>query len=65
MDEAELIERLRADLVAAGYTASAVSAVWGPAAEAALARGTLLPAVRASSGARTPAALLARLFMLG
>ena len=67
--DAEGIAALRDDLLSAGFTASALAGVWGPAAEAALLRGVRLPAVRAladpSSRAAGAVADLAALFVLG
>ena len=56
---------LRSDLTAAGYTADAVRALWGPLADQAVGHGLIGPAV-AALGARTdPLAVVARLLFLG
>lgn len=67
--DAELTARLRADLLAAGYTVDRLRQLWGDEADAALARGDRVPAVRAlhtAPGAepQSRAAILARLFLL-
>jgi methylase of polypeptide subunit release factors len=67
----DLVSALRADLGAAGFTVSGLSALWGPDADAALHRNQRVPAVRAlralrrTLGRSTPAATLAELFVLG
>ncbi|MCU1571084.1 MAG: SAM-dependent methyltransferase [Naasia sp.] len=64
----ELAGALRADLTAAGYTASALPGLWGPAPDAALRRGSTVAAARAldaGSGRGTALAALAALFVLG
>ncbi|GIG29825.1 DUF7059 domain-containing protein [Cellulomonas marina] len=66
------VERLRADLTAAGYTVDGVEELLGPVASAALHRGEAVPALRATAGldgtgvtrAGGPAALV-RAFLLG
>ncbi|MBX9473011.1 DUF7059 domain-containing protein [Microcella sp.] len=64
--DAALVTRLRADLLAAHYTVDRLRQLWGDDADAALARGDRVPAVRALNGvAPSPAATLARLFVLG
>ncbi len=64
--DAALADRLRADLHAARYTVDRLRSLWGDAADAALARGDRVPARRALAQAEAePAALLARLFLLG
>jgi methylase of polypeptide subunit release factors len=71
MDDELLIELLRDDLVAARYRVDVVEGLWGPSAAAALHRGRTQPATRALDAARAsgvaqpPAAVLARLFLLG
>jgi methylase of polypeptide subunit release factors len=60
-----LIERLRADLVAARFTVDSLGALWGNEADAALERGNRLPAVRALADDRSALATLATLFVLG
>lgn len=62
----ELLDRLRADLRAAGYSLSGVAALWGSAAEASRARGVFAPALR-NIGDLAPNALsvLGRVFLLG
>ncbi|GAA4969640.1 DUF7059 domain-containing protein [Kineococcus glutinatus] len=62
---AQLIGRLRADLVAAEYTVERVEAVLGPVASAALGREQALPAVRAAEASGEPAAVLLRCLVLG
>ncbi|MDO9590605.1 MAG: methyltransferase [Microcella sp.] len=66
--DAALVTLLRADLLAAGYSVDRLRQLWGDEAEAALARGDRVPARRAldSAGppAASPAAILARLFVL-
>ena len=64
--DAALVTLLRADLLAAQYTVDRLRQLWGDEADAALARGDRVPAVRALHGtAPSPAATLARLFVLG
>ena len=64
--DAALVTRLRADLLAAQYTVDRLRQLWGDEADAALARGDRVPAVRALRGAELgAAATLARLFVLG
>lgn len=60
-----VIPALRADLTAARYRVDDLDSLWGPAAEAALQRGNRVPARRALASSREPAAILARLFVLG
>lgn len=60
-----VIPALRADLAAARYRVDHLDGLWGAAAEAALQRGNRVPAVRALAGSADPAALLARVFLLG
>jgi methylase of polypeptide subunit release factors len=55
---------LRAALLAADYTTAGVDALLGPVAHAALGRGDLLPATRATAGG-DPLSTLVRLFLLG
>lgn len=68
---ADLIDRLRTDLAAAGYTVDALEALWGADAAAALHRGHRVPARRAldarraGHGASARLATLAELFLLG
>jgi SAM-dependent methyltransferase len=65
---AELIDRFRSDLVAAGFFVDNLEALWGPDAAAALHRSHRVPALRAiaSSGSDDSAlAVLARVFVLG
>jgi SAM-dependent methyltransferase len=64
----ELIERFRADLVAADFFVETLDELWGPDAAAALHRSHRVPALRAiASSGREDAALavLARVFVLG
>ncbi len=64
--DAALVTLLRTDLLAAQYTVDRLRQLWGDEADAALARGDRVPAVRALHGlASSPAATLARLFVLG
>lgn len=63
--DAALIDRLRADLLAARYTVDALGALWGPEADGALERGNRLPAIRALDGEGGARATLATLFVLG
>lgn len=64
--DAALVTLLRADLLAAQYTVDRLRQLWGDEADAALARGDRVPAVRALRDiAPSPAATLARLFVLG
>ncbi|GAB3615527.1 methyltransferase [Okibacterium endophyticum] len=75
VNEPTLINRLRDDLVAADFSVSALSSLWGESADAALHRGARVPALRAlashrsaehgGNGARARAATLAELFILG
>jgi methylase of polypeptide subunit release factors len=63
----ELVARLRDDLAAANFTVARLDELWGPVSAAALGRGHRVPAVRALDllVEFDPAAVLARLFMLG
>ena len=64
--DSALVTRLRADLLAAQYTVDRLRQLWGDEADAALARGDRVPAMRAlRDAAPSPAATLARLFVLG
>ncbi len=63
--DAALADRLRSDLLAARYTVDRLRQLWGDDADAALSRGDRVPAVRALRGSDDPAAVLARLFLLG
>ncbi|WP_439564767.1 DUF7059 domain-containing protein [Microcella sp.] len=64
--DAALTALLRADLLAAGYTVDRLRRLWGDDADAALVRGDRVPASRAlAAGPESPAATLARLFLLG
>ena len=60
----ELLERLRADLSAAGFTVEGVESFLGPVAAAALRRDELLPAERHTRHDRSPLGALVRLFAL-
>ncbi|MCK6079576.1 methyltransferase [Microbacterium sp. EYE_5] len=60
-----VIEALRADLSAAGYTADAVRGAWGPVADTATGHGLLGPARRALAGRTDPLAVLCRTLFLG
>jgi len=59
------VEALRADLTAGAYTVEALEDLLGPVAAAALRREQAVPARRALRGRGEPAAVLARLFLLG
>lgn len=59
------IAALAADLDAAGYTVDRLRTLWGDSADAALVRGDRVPTLRRLGGVDTPAATLARLFVLG
>ncbi|MCW2287708.1 methyltransferase family protein [Leucobacter luti] len=64
--ESALLHRLRADLAAAEYQVTSVTALLGVAADAARLRGVFVPAQRAlAEREHTPLALLVRLFLLG
>ena len=66
-----LVDLLRSDLSAAGYTVPALAGLWGPDAADALHRGHRVPACRAIDALRAgrnelpPVAVLADLFVLG
>ncbi|WP_166999334.1 DUF7059 domain-containing protein [Paramicrobacterium fandaimingii] len=61
-----LAQRLRLDLTSAAYSVSTLTALWGDEAEAALHRNQRVPALRQlARQPATPAATLARLFVLG
>lgn len=60
-----LIRALRQDLTAAGYTADALRAAWGPLADDAVGHGLHGPALTALAGREDPLAVLARLLFLG
>jgi methylase of polypeptide subunit release factors len=60
-----LVPALRADLDAARFRVDHLDSLWGGAAEAALLRGNRVPASRALAASSDPAAVLARLFVLG
>lgn len=59
-----LVSDLRHDLVHAGFSVEALTALWGPDAAAALHRGQRIPALRRLTS-ESPLATLARLFVLG
>jgi len=62
----DLLDRLRADLDAAGYTVDGVERLLGPVAAAALHREEPVPALRVTAtAAPVPRATLVRLFVLG
>ncbi|HEX4401605.1 MAG TPA: methyltransferase [Galbitalea sp.] len=63
----ELVARLRDDLAAANFTVARLDELWGQDAASALGRGHRVPAVRALDllVEFDPAAVLARLFVLG
>lgn len=56
---------LRADLIAADYTANAVRGAWGAVADDALGRGLVAPALAALEGRSDPLAVLCRLLFMG
>lgn len=56
---------LRSDLESARFRVDHLEALWGAAAEEALRRGNRVPAHRALAASDSPAATLARLFILG
>ncbi|GAB3124336.1 DUF7059 domain-containing protein [Glaciibacter psychrotolerans] len=66
-----LIDLLRSDLSAANFSVSALTGLWGSAADAALHRNQRVPALRALAALREklgrdePSATLARVFVLG
>jgi methylase of polypeptide subunit release factors len=64
LSDAGTVDRLGADLRAAGYDSDGVPAVLGMGAHRALGRGELAPALRATRD-RSPLATLTRLFLLG
>lgn len=59
------LDLLRTDLAAAHYGVETLAALWGDAADAALHRSQRVPALRALADRHEPAAVLARLFVLG
>ena len=63
----ESIDRLRSDLLSAGFSVDTLTRLWGDQADAALHRGQRVPAVRALAGpsGATAAGVLARVFVLG
>ncbi|MGL5819201.1 MAG: DUF7059 domain-containing protein [Phycicoccus sp.] len=61
----DLVARLRADLVGAGFTVDGVTDLLGALAAAALDREQALPARRVTTSSDLPAAVLVRLFTLG
>lgn len=61
-DAAEL---LRGDLAAAGFSVSALTALWGEQADAALQRGHRVPALRAIERTSSALSTLAAVFVLG
>ena len=60
-----LLPRLRADLLASGFTVAGVTDLLGPMAAAALDRDQALPAQRVTAVSDAPCASLVRLFTLG
>ena len=64
LSDADAIDRLGADLRAAGYDADGVPELLGVSAHRALGRGEFAPALRATRD-RSPLATLTRLFLLG
>lgn len=63
--DADVCRDLAADLRAAGYTAEALRAAWGEAADDAIARGLRSPADRALEDREDALAVLGRLLVLG
>ena len=63
MTAPELVDRLRAALVAAGYTYDGVAGALGPEAHAALSRNETVPGLRRTAGG-SPLETLTRLFLL-
>ncbi|QIM16476.1 methyltransferase [Leucobacter insecticola] len=64
--DAELVDLLRAELIAADYRTESVAALLGDAAEAARQRGVLVPARRVlAARGLSPLSVLTRLFLLG
>jgi methylase of polypeptide subunit release factors len=64
LSHVDTVDRLGADLRAAGYDSDGVPALLGVGAHRALGRGELAPALRATRD-RSPLATLTRLFLLG
>ncbi len=64
MTDSDLIDRLGADMRAAGFDATQVPAVLGNSAHGALSRGEMWPALRATRDG-SPLATMIRLFLLG
>ncbi|MBM6404597.1 methyltransferase [Phycicoccus sp. CSK15P-2] len=60
-----LLARLRADLMASGFTVEGVTGLLGPMAAGALDRDQALPAQRVTAASDDPRAALVRLFTLG
>lgn len=60
-----LIERLRADLTASGFTVDGIAERLGPVATAALGREQPLPTILATEGATDAVGVLVRLFTIG
>lgn len=65
MNRGVTIAALRADLLDAEYTVAVVRGLWGDDADAALRRENPVPARRALADHAHPAAVLARVFLLG
>ncbi|MBX3193575.1 MAG: methyltransferase [Microbacteriaceae bacterium] len=63
--DAVAVRALRSDLEAARFTVEHLTSLWGAEAEAALERGDRVAARRALADSDAPAAVLARLFVLG
>ncbi|MDM7854449.1 DUF7059 domain-containing protein [Cellulomonas alba] len=63
--EPALVDALRADLAAAGFTVTGVDELLGPVASDALHREEQVPALRATASSDEPAAALIRAFVLG
>jgi len=63
--EPALLDALRGDLAASGFTVGGVDELLGPVASDALHREERVPALRATAGRDEPAAALTRAFVLG
>ncbi|MCW4384789.1 methyltransferase [Salinibacterium sp. SYSU T00001] len=61
----QLVTALRDDLASARFTVDSLRALWGEEADAALFRGQRVPALRVLDTVASPAATLARVFVLG
>ncbi|GAB2697487.1 DUF7059 domain-containing protein [Thalassiella azotivora] len=61
----DVVDALRADLAASGWTVDGVDGLLGPVASAALAREQAVPAREVTAGRDEPVAVLTRAFVLG